>query len=424
MATAKRTDTRGRILKDGESQRSDGIYRYRYTDAYGKRHDVYSNRLVATDKVPKGSKPDLSLREKEKQINRDLDDGIKAQVENFVTLNELFQLYMSTKTKLKESTRANYIYMYEKYVQDALGSKKVKDIKFSTIYSFYSDLIDRLGFKPNSMEIIHSILHPVFRLAVRDEYIRMNPTEGAMSEIKRTYDWEKPKRIALTIPEQEMLIDFLNTSETYCRWKSIITFFLGTGCRVGEVIGLRWEDCDFEKKTISINHNTIYRKYKGESESRFHITTPKTKAGIRMIPMLSDVKNALLAEYNLQQQIGFCDEIIDGYSGFVFQNRFGSLLSSNDINRALERIYTACNNEERERAKEEKRPPVLIRHFSVHNLRHTFCTRFCENESNLKVIQEIMGHADIETTMNIYAEATTEKKVESFANLEGKIKIS
>ena len=424
MATAKRTDDRGRILKDGESQRPDGIYRYRYTDAYGKRHDVYSNRLVATDKVPKGSKPDLSLREKEKQINRDLDDGIKAQVENSATLNELFQLYMSTKTKLKESTRTNYIYMYEKYVQDVLGSKKVKDIKYSTIYSFYSGLIDGLGFKPNSMEIIHSILHPVFRLAVRDEYIRMNPTEGAMSEIKRTYDWEKPKRIALTIPEQEMLIDFLNTSETYCRWKSIITFFLGTGCRVGEVIGLRWEDCDFEKKAISINHNTIYRKYKGESESRFHITTPKTKAGIRMIPMLSDVKNALLAEYNLQQQIGFCDEIIDGYSGFIFQNRFGSLLSSNDINRALERIYTACNNEERERAKEEKRPPVLIRHFSVHNLRHTFCTRFCENESNLKVIQEIMGHADIETTMNIYAEATTEKKVESFANLEGKIKIS
>ena len=424
MATAKRTDARGRILKDGESQRPDGIYRYRYTDAYGKRHDVYSNRLVATDKVPKGSKPDLSLREKEKQINRDLDDGIKAQVENSATLNELFQLYMSTKTKLKESTRTNYIYMYEKYVQDVLGSKKVKDIKYSTIYSFYSGLIDGLGFKPNSMEIIHSILHPVFRLAVRDEYIRMNPTEGAMSEIKRTYDWEKPKRIALTIPEQEMLIDFLNTSETYCRWKSIITFFLGTGCRAGEVIGLRWEDCDFEKKTISINHNTIYRKYKGESESRFHITTPKTKAGIRMIPMLSDVKNALLAEYNLQQQIGFCDEIIDGYSGFIFQNRFGSLLSSNDINRALERIYTACNNEERERAKEEKRPPVLIRHFSVHNLRHTFCTRFCENESNLKVIQEIMGHADIETTMNIYAEATTEKKVESFANLEGKIKIS
>lgn len=60
----------------------------------------------------------------------------------------------------------------------------------------------------------------------------------------------------------------------------------------------------------------------------------------------------------------------------------------------------------------------------VNYLRHTFCTRFCENETNIKVIQEIMGHADIGTTMNIYAEATEQKKKESFSNLEGKIKIS
>lgn len=424
MASAKRTDNRGRILKDGESQRPDGTYRYRYTDASGTRRDVYSSRLVATDKIPKGSKQDLSLREKEKVINRDLEDGIKAQVENAATLNELFQLYISTKTKIKESTKSNYIYMYNKYVRDVLGGKKIKDIKYSTVYSFYSNLIDNFGFKPNSMEIIHTILHPVFRLAVRDNYIRVNPTEGAMSEIKKAYDWEKPKRIALTISEQETLVSFISKSDTYSRWKTLVTFFLGTGCRVGEVIGLRWEDCDFENNTISINHNTIYRHYDGEDQMRFHITTPKTKAGIRTIPMLSDVKAALLTEYNLQRQVGFCDEVIDGYSGFIFQNRYGTLLSPHDINRALERIYKACNEFEQEEAKKQNRQPVVIRHFSVHNLRHTFCTRFCENETNLKVIQEIMGHADIETTMNIYAEATTEKKKESFANLEGKIKIS
>lgn len=87
-------------------------------------------------------------------------------------------------------------------------------------------------------------------------------------------------------------------------------------------------------------------------------------------------------------------------------------------------IHSAFNEHETQKAVEENRQPLLIRHFSVHNLRHTFCTRFCENESNLKVIQEIMGHADIETTMNIYAEATAQKKQESFAQLEGKIKIS
>ncbi|MBQ3194267.1 MAG: site-specific integrase [Oscillospiraceae bacterium] len=424
MAGTKRTDNRGRILKDGESQRPDGMYRYRYTDATGKRRDVYSSRLVATDRTPKGCKEDLSLREKKKLINRDLDDGIKAQVENKATLNDMFILYMSGKTKLKESTRSNYIYMYEKYVQDILGIKQIKSIKYSTVFSFYCNLIDNLGFKPNSMEIIHTILHPVFKLAVRDNYIRTNPTQDVMAEIKKTYDWEKPKRIALTIPEQEAFISFISASPIYRRWLPLMTVFLGTGCRVGEVIGLRWEDCDFENRTISINHNMLYRHYKGEQEMRFHITTPKTAAGIRVIPMLSEVKDALLNEYNLQKEFGFCDEVVDGYSGFIFQNRFGGLLSPHDINRAIERIYTAYNKEETANAAEEHRTPLLIRHFSVHNLRHTFCTRFCENESNLKVIQEIMGHADIETTMNIYAEATTQKKQESFARLEGKIKIS
>ena len=74
--------------------------------------------------------------------------------------------------------------------------------------------------------------------------------------------------------------------------------------------------------------------------------------------------------------------------------------------------------------RKSKRYPELLPHFSCHNLRHTFCTRFCENERDLKVIQEIMGHADITTTMNVYNEATKEKKVASFANLEGKIRIS
>ena len=173
------------------------------------------------------------------------------------------------------------------------------------------------------MEIIHTILHPVFRLAVRDNYIRTNPAEGIRAEIKRSYDWEKPKRIALTIPEQEAFMRFISESQTYSRWQPLMTVFLGTGCRVGEIIGLRWEDCDFENGIISINHNMLYRKYESDDASRFHITTPKTAAGTRIIPMLSEVRNALLTEYALQQEFGFCDEIVDGYTGFIFQNRYG-----------------------------------------------------------------------------------------------------
>ena len=91
------------------------------------------------------------------------------------------------------------------------------------------------------------------------------------------------------------------------------------------------------------------------------------------------------------------------------------------VNRAIERARVAYNKEEVNKAEKEDRELLIIPHFSAHNLRHTFCTRFCENESNLKIIQSIMGHTDIRTTMDVYAEATQEKKQEIVANLQGKI---
>ncbi len=424
MAGLKRTDNKGRILKDGESQRKDGTYRFNYTDADGIRHDVYSKRLVSTDRLPPGCKKDLSLREKERKIIRDLEDGIKASVENKATLNDLFWIYISNKTELKESTRTNYIYMYQKFVQNTLGKKKIASIKYSDVKAFYNALIREMGFKPNSMETIHTIIHPVFTLAVRDNYIRINPATGAMAEIKKSHNWEKPKRHALTIQEQEAFINYMAKHKVYNHWLSLFTVLLGTGGRIGEITGLRWEDCDFKAGIISINHNMVYRKFEGDEKAAFHIITPKTSAGIRIVPMLSDVRKALEYEYEKQKITGFNESIIEGYTGFIFQNRYGYPLSAHNVNRAIERICKEYNEEETILADKEGRKPLLIRHFSAHNLRHTFCTRFCENESNIKVIQEIMGHADIETTMNIYAEATEQKKKESFANLDGKIKIS
>ena len=105
------------------------------------------------------------------------------------------------------------------------------------------------------------------------------------------------------------------------------------------------------------------------------------------------------------------------------KSRYNTVLSPHCVNRAIDRIIKACNAKEKEEAKAEGRGPELLPHFSCHHLRHTFCTRFCENETNLKVIQEIMGYADITTTMDIYNEATKDKKMESFAWLEGEIKM-
>lgn len=106
------------------------------------------------------------------------------------------------------------------------------------------------------------------------------------------------------------------------------------------------------------------------------------------------------------------------YSGFVFCTGDGKVYLPNAINRTIRSICADYNKEEESKAKEENRDPVFLPKFSCHILRHTFCTRFCENETNLKVIQEIMGHADISTTMDVYAEATQEKKKESMTSLQ------
>lgn len=419
----RRKDIRGRNLKDGEDQRPDGRYRFRYIDRNDQRQAVYSWRLVPTDKVPAGKRDGLSLREKEREIQNDIRDGIDGYKAAKITLDDMFKAYMSGKRELKQSTRTNYNYMYRNYISDVIGKRKITSIRYSDIKSFYNSLISEKGFKPNSMEIVNTILHPIFTMAVRDGYIRTNPTDGVMAEIKKGHDWEKTKRHALTIEEQDAFIEYIAGSEVYAHWLPLFTVFLGTGCRVGEVIGLRWQDCDFDRRTISINHNLIYRQ-QDNGKCEMHITTPKTSSGVRVIPMLDEVLQALLQERRQQFKYGGCKAEIDGYTGFIFTNRNGYVHNPQTINRAIERIRTAYNEQEADRARQDHREPLTIRHFSVHNLRHTFCTRFCENETNIKVIQEIMGHSDISTTMNVYAEATESKKKESFANLEGKIKIS
>ena len=412
----KRRGSKGRLLRTGESQRADGKYEYKYVDAKGVRRSPYSWRLVSSDKLPPKKRSCEALRDMEAKVLRDTQDGINSFAVARMTLNDFWEDYIATKYELKASSRINYKYMYIKYIKENIGMRDISRIRYSDIRKFYGEFLKH-GFKPNSVEIIQTILHPVFNVAVKDGYIRINPTDGAIAEIKKSHEWEKPKRNALTVPEQEAFVDFVARSPTYHHWSNLFTELLVTGMRIGKCLGLRWEDCDFKGKIINVNHNPIHRVTEA-GNMEVHITTPKTKAGIRIIPMFDDVKRALLDERLKQMEHGFTRSEIDGYSGFVVQNRFQEVIIPHLVNRAIWRIIWDHNIEVGETE------GVRLPHFSVHNLRHTFCTRLCENEPNIKIIQEIMGHRNIETTMDVYNESTKEKKMESFANLEGKIKIS
>lgn len=408
MASTKRKDSKGYALKVGECHRSDGRYSYSYTDRQGKRHVIYEKTLVA-------------LRAREKAIRMDLDYGLAPDAAKRLSLNDLYDRYMAQKYNLKPTTKSNYIYTYDHFVRDGFGKLKIGDIHFTDVKKFYYELLEQRRVKATTLDNIHTQIHPALQMAVRDDIIRKNPSDGVMTEIKRGRYWDKPKRHALSVPQQRAFMDFLQESREFKGWVPVITVLLGTGMRIGECLGLRWEDVDFEKRIISVNHNLTDRPVGPDRKTERHIQTPKTAAGTRLIPILDEVFEAFLTEYEIQKCLGFCQEEIDGYSGFIFSTAQGKLYQAGAVNNAIRRAINAYNGQETELAKKERREPFLLPMFSAHNLRHTFCTRFCENESNLKVIQEIMGHADITTTMDIYAEATQEKKQEVMVNLQGKI---
>ena len=406
-----RKDLRGRSLRKGEVQRaSDKRYMYTYTDPLGRRKFIYANDLT-------------QLREKEEKLLKDQLDGLDIYVAGKATLNETFDRYISTKYNLRESTRSSYLYTYDHYVRDTFGLKRIAEIKYSDVLQFYYHLLNQQGISLGTLDSVHCLLHPTFQLALRDEIIRKNPTDGVMKEISRESGKNRGVRHALTIEQQRCFMEYIANHPIYYHWWPMFTILLGTGCRIGEALGLRWQDLDFENRIISINHSLVYYPANGSNKCVLRVSLPKTDAGNRTIPMLDIVKDAFEMLYEEQKENGFNETEIDGMTGFIFCNRFGSVPNPQTVNHTIKRIANNYNADEVVRAKKEHRDPIILPNFSCHHLRHTFCTRLCENETNLKVIQSIMGHKNIETTLDIYAEATEKKKQESFENLAAKLDI-
>lgn len=400
MAIERRKDSKKRVLKEGEYERSNGTYEYRWRDKAGKRHYLYAPTLE-------------QLREKEIDFLKDVNSGIKPEAKS-MCVNDLYNMWTQLKRGLKANTFSNYCYMYEQFVMNSFGNMKLENLKKSDVRGFYNSLADERNLKVATIDNVHTVLHQVFELGVEDEYLRNNPSDNALKELKKAHNTENKKKKALTAEEQLIFENFLAKEGQYHKWQPIFTVMLYTGLRVGEITGLRWEDIDFEENIISVNHTLVYfAEQRGITKCEYQVNVPKTKLGVRKIPMLSVVRQALLQEKAFQEEIGVkCVARIDGFTDFVFINRFGNVQHQGTLNKALRRIIRDCNYIQLDK-KETTLPP-----FSCHTLRHTFTTRMCEAGVNIKVMQDILGHADAQTTMNIYADATKDFKNKEMNSLD------
>lgn len=378
----RRKDNKGRVLKTGESQRSDGRYCYRYNSLDGKRKYIYDWDLNL-------------LREKERQINRDIEDGVYS---NDISMNECFDRYMKVKTDLREGTRHKYNLEYDRWVRNTwFGHKKISSIKKSDVLLFYKEKSKSLS--DGTIRCIHKYIHPSLEMAVEDDLIRKNPANNCIND----YMGNKPRE-AMT---KEQTIKFLEYAEKKYKYGQeyllTVKIMLGTGLRVGEVTGITWNDVDFKEKTINIDKQ--FTLIAGGGKHEYHISKPKTDSGYRKIPMSEDVFEMMQEHKRETYFQSFKYGVsIDGYKGFVFHTRTGLPILPNRINDYLSKVITSYNEEN-----EDKLPKI-----SCHTMRHTFCTRMAELGINPKSLQYIMGHSSYKTTADIYITETEEHAFKEF----------
>lgn len=379
----KRRDNKGRILRTGESQRTDGRYMYKYVNRAGETKVVYSWKLVATDRVPKGKRDDLSLREKEREIQRDLEDGIDTKGKK-MTLCELYAKKTAQRSNVKKNTQAGRKYLMDALKQDKLGSRSIDSIKPSDAKEWAVRMKEKgYGFK--TISNYKRSLKASFYMAIEDDYVRKNPFDFQLSEV---IEDDSESRQALSEEQEEKLLSFLQHDTVYQKYYDDVLILLKTGLRISEFCGLTKKDIDFEHHTISISHQLL------KDKDGYYIDEPKTKSGIRKVPMSDETEQAIKRVLKRKQKPKIKE--IDGYRDFLFLSVNSYPMQESNYRYTLKGIVKKFNKNH-----EEQLPNI-----TPHILRHTFCTKLAQMNMNPKNLQYIMGHSSITITLDLYAHAS------------------
>jgi len=378
----KRRDNRNRILREGEYQRADGRYRYRYIDEDGKEKNVYSWRLDKNDPTPKGRKRDLSLREKEKQIQADLFDHIVTHGGNY-TVIELVEKYISLKTGVSHNTRAGYKTVINLLKKDPFGKLRIDKVHLSDAKTWLIKLQQTDGKGYSSLHSIRGVLRPAFQMAVDDDLIRKNPFGFELASVIVN---DSVTREAITRQQERELLKFIKEDKHFSRYYDAIYILFHTGLRISEFCGLTFSDIEFKQMRIKVDH-----QLQRTSEMQYVIQEPKTESGIRYIPMSEEVA-ACFRRIIANRTAPKVEPMVDGHAGFLFLDKNDRPMVALHWEKYLEHIVEKYNKIYR----------IPMPKVTPHVCRHTFCSNMAKSGMNPKTLQYIMGHSDISVTLNVY----------------------
>lgn len=371
-------DLKGKELGVGISQRKDGLYTARYTDRRGKRRQKYFSKLQECRKWISDA-----------QFNNE-HGGIDAGGE--MTVSAWFE-YWLTEIKgnnIRSNTRTGYQMKFDSHIKPYIGDMLLSEVKPIHCQNVLNKMAET--HRTSTIREIRMCMHNLFESALDNEMIHRNPVTKFV--VRQGLEIKEKK--VLTLEEQRR---FLDTAKKYSAYNHF-AFVLQTGIRVGELSALRWSDVDFEKNIIHIRRTATYV----DEHKIWEFGNPKSKSSEREIPLTKEAIGILKKQKEQQKNR---DIVLLKFSDLIFTKKNGLPLHGTEYNIALRGICKRAN----------------IQRFSIHTLRHTFATRCIEAGMKYKTLQSILGHSNINITMDLYVHTTAEERLKEMENIEDMLKL-
>lgn len=373
-------DLNGKEIGKGISQRKDGTYMARYVDRYRRRKTFYGKDLKIVKR----------RLEKEKYDSK---YGVCLNGDD-LTLEEWFEEFMSLYKvgRVKDTTIYRIRQTFTPCKNNIIGLMKLSSIRGIHIQKLINELYDN-GYSYGTLSLLKSLLNEMFKKAMGNGFIVLNPCESVILPKKEKYESR-----FLTEKEQKM---FLESAKGYAHY-DIFCANLSCGMRIGELLGLKWSDIDFDKKTINIQRTLHYARLNDNEKCHFFFTSPKTTTSAREIPLLPEMESILqrVQKTQLRNKVEYASKWKqkEPFENMVFTTQYGVPIRYGDVNRSIKTVVVKANILEEELAKLENRKPYYLQPFSPHCFRHTFVTRCKMHGISYETIQPYVGHSNKEMT--------------------------